>query len=41
MFVAAEKVNAEEALRIGLVHAVAEEPVTWAVGKLKQLVIST
>ncbi|HJS99238.1 MAG TPA: enoyl-CoA hydratase/isomerase family protein [Terriglobales bacterium] len=41
MFVAAEKVNAEEALRIGLVHAVAEEPVTWAVGKLKQLVSNT
>jgi enoyl-CoA hydratase/carnithine racemase len=40
MFVAAEKVNAAEALRIGLVHAVTEETVAWAIGKLKQLVVS-
>ena len=41
MFVAAEKVNAAEALRSGLVDAVAEEPVAWAAAKLKQLAIST
>ncbi|HEV2117981.1 MAG TPA: enoyl-CoA hydratase/isomerase family protein [Terriglobales bacterium] len=36
MFVAAEKVNAQEALRIGLVDAVTEDPVGWAAAKLKQ-----
>ena len=41
MFVAAEKVSAGGALRIGLVDAVAEDPVAWAVEKLKQLAIST
>ncbi len=41
MFVAAEKVNAREALRIGLVEAVAEDPVGCAAAKLKQLAIST
>lgn len=35
MFVAAEKVNAAEALRIGLVDAIAEDPVAWAAAKLK------
>lgn len=30
MFVAAEKVSAQEALRIGLVDGVAEDPVAWA-----------
>ena len=40
MFVAAEKVNAAEALRFRLVDAVAEEPVAWAAAKLKQLAIS-
>lgn len=41
MFVTAEKVNAAEALRIGLVEAVAEDPVAWAAAKRKQLAIST
>ena len=36
MFVAAEKLAALEALRIGLVDALAEDPVGWAVAKLKQ-----
>ena len=40
MFVAAEKVNAQEALRMGLVEAVAENAVAWAAAKLKQLAIS-
>jgi enoyl-CoA hydratase/carnithine racemase len=35
LFVAAEKLGAQEALRIGLVDAVAEDPVGWAAGKLK------
>jgi enoyl-CoA hydratase/carnithine racemase len=37
MFAAAEKVSAQEALRIGLVDAVAEDPVGWAVRRLQQL----
>ena len=37
MFVAAEKVTAQEALRIGLVDALAEDPVAWAVARLKHL----
>ena len=41
MFVAAEKVGALEALRVGLVDAVAENPVPWAAAKLKPLAIST
>ena len=41
MFVAAEKVNSAEALRCGLVNAVADDPVRWAAAKLKQLAIST
>ena len=41
MFVAAEKVTAPEALRIGLVNALADDPVAWAAAKLKQLAIST
>ena len=41
MFVAAEKVNSAEALRIGLVNAAADDPVGWAAAKLKQLAIST
>ncbi len=40
MFVAAEKVNAQEAVRIGLVDALAEDPVSWALTKLKQLAVS-
>jgi enoyl-CoA hydratase/carnithine racemase len=40
MFVAAEKVSAQEAMRIGLVDAVVEEPVDGAAAKLKQLAIS-
>ena len=39
MFVAAEKVSAQEALRIGLVDALAEDPVAWAMEKLKQFAI--
>lgn len=35
MLVAAEKVNAQEALRIGVVEAVAEDPVGWAAAKLQ------
>ena len=35
MLVAAEKVNAQESRRIGLVEAVAEDPVAWAAAKLK------
>ena len=34
MFEAAEKVSANEALRVGLVDAVAEDPVNWAIKKL-------
>ncbi len=34
MFVAAEKVSAQQALRIGLVDAVAEDPIAWAVDTL-------
>src|SRR5579872_2567976 len=41
MFVAAEKVNAREALRIGLVDAVAEDPVAWAVDKRQQSAFGT
>ncbi len=37
MFVAAEKVSAQEALRIGLVDAVAEDPLAWAAAKLKHV----
>jgi enoyl-CoA hydratase len=40
MFVAAEKVNSAEALRIGLVDAVADDPVGWAAARLKQLALS-
>jgi len=39
LFVAAEKLGAQEALRIGLVDAVAEDPVGWAAGKLKQVAV--
>ena len=39
LFVAAEKLGAQEALRIGLVDAVAEDPVGWAAGKLKQVTV--
>ena len=39
MFVAAEKLSAREALRIGLVEAVVEDPVGWAAAKLKQSAI--
>ncbi len=41
MFVAAEKVSAQQALRIGLVDAVAEDPMSWALSRLKQLATST
>jgi enoyl-CoA hydratase/carnithine racemase len=34
IFVAAEKIHAHEALRIGLVNGIAEDPVAEAVGKL-------
>ncbi len=37
MFVAAEKVTAQEALRIGLLDALAEDPVAWALARLKHL----
>ena len=37
MFVAAEKVSAQEGLRIRLVDAVVEDPLAWAVRNLKQL----
>lgn len=37
MLVGAEKVSAQEALRIGLVDAVAEDPVAWAAAKLKHV----
>jgi enoyl-CoA hydratase/carnithine racemase len=40
MFVAAEKVSAQHALRIGLVDAVVEDPVGWAATRLKQLAIT-
>jgi enoyl-CoA hydratase/carnithine racemase len=40
MFVAAEKVSAREALRIGLVDAVTEDPLGWAAEKLKHLALS-
>lgn len=40
MFVAAEKVNAQEALRIGLVDALADDPIGWAVDTLKQLAVN-
>lgn len=40
MFVGAEKVNAAEALRSGLVDTVAEDTVGWAAAKLKQLALS-
>lgn len=39
LFVAAEKVNVQDALRIGLVDAVAEDPLGWAAGKLKQVAV--
>jgi enoyl-CoA hydratase/carnithine racemase len=41
MFVTAEKVSAQEALRIGLVDAVAEDPIAWAAAKLRHLAISS
>ena len=41
MLVSAEKVSANEALRIGLVDAVAEDPVGWAVAQLKHLAVGT
>jgi enoyl-CoA hydratase/carnithine racemase len=41
MFVAAEKVNSAEALRIGLVNAVADDPVGWAAKKLEQAATSS
>jgi enoyl-CoA hydratase/carnithine racemase len=34
MFIAAEKVSAQEALRIGLVDTVADDPLGWAAAKL-------
>jgi enoyl-CoA hydratase/carnithine racemase len=37
MLVAAEKISAQEALRIGLVDALAEDPLAWATDTLKQL----
>ena len=40
MFVAAEKVTAQEALRIGLVDALAEDPVAWAAQKLRVAISS-
>jgi enoyl-CoA hydratase/carnithine racemase len=36
MFVGAEKVSAKEALRIGLVHAVANDPIAWAIDRHQQ-----
>jgi len=36
MFVGAEKVSAKEALRIGLVHAVANDPIAWALDRHQQ-----
>ncbi|HSB75909.1 MAG TPA: enoyl-CoA hydratase/isomerase family protein [Terriglobales bacterium] len=39
MFVAAEKVSAQQGLRIRLVDAVVEDPLAWAVRTLKQLAI--
>ena len=41
MFVAAEKLSAREALRIGLVEAMVEDPVGWAAAKRQQLAVST
>ena len=41
MFVAAEKLSAPEALRLGLLEALAEDPVSWAVAKLKQSAVGT
>ena len=41
MFAAAEKVSAQEALRIGLVDAVVDDPVAWAAQKLKHLAFSS
>ena len=41
MFVAAEKVSAQEALRIGLVDAVADDPIVWVVGRLQQSALGT
>lgn len=41
MFVGAEKMSAQEALRLGLVDALAEDPLAWAAAKRKQLAIST
>jgi enoyl-CoA hydratase/carnithine racemase len=41
MFVSAEKIGTWKALRIGLVDAVAQDPVSWAVETFKQLAIST
>ena len=35
MFVAAEKLNSEEALRIGLIDAIADDPVMEAVHRIK------
>jgi enoyl-CoA hydratase/carnithine racemase len=41
LFVAAEKVSAQEALRIGLADAAAEDPVSWAARKLQQFAPGT
>ena len=41
LFVATEEVSAQEALRIGLADAVAEDPIAWAAAKLKHSAISS
>jgi enoyl-CoA hydratase/carnithine racemase len=40
MFVAAEKVTAKQALRIGLVEAVVEDPVGWCLRRIKRSELS-
>jgi enoyl-CoA hydratase/carnithine racemase len=41
IFVVAEKVSAREALRIGLVDAVANDPIAWAIGRLQQPAVAS
>jgi enoyl-CoA hydratase/carnithine racemase len=41
MFVAAEKVSAQEALRIGLVDGLAEDPLGWALRRLQKFALCT
>jgi enoyl-CoA hydratase/carnithine racemase len=40
MFVAAEKITADHALRIGLIEAEAEDPVQYCVSELAALITS-